>query len=64
MSEYTLTITHTRNHCPFNHKRTNNSFCKVCKAWKNPCEGIGMTKTISSKKIDEYTLKQILNTIR
>lgn len=64
MSDYTLTITHTRDHCPFNHKRTSKSYCTVCKAWHNPCEGIGMTKTISSKKIDEHTMKQILNILK
>ena len=37
---------------------------KVCKAWKDPCSGLGIETTISSRKIGEDKMKQIINIIK
>lgn len=39
-------------------------YCKVCKAWKDPCSGLGIETTISSRKIGEDKMKQIINIIK
>lgn len=64
MSDYRITISSVRDKCPFDHKRKSNKYCEVCKAWKNPCSGIGIETTISTKKIGEDKMKQILNIIK
>ena len=38
---------------------------KECsKAWKDPCSGLGIETTISSRKIGEDKMKQIINIIK
>lgn len=39
-------------------------FDVVCKAWKDPCSGLGIETTISSRKIGEDKMKQIINIIK
>lgn len=53
MSDYRVTITTVKEKCP-----------KVCKAWKDPCSGLGIETTISSRKIGEDKMKQIINIIK
>ena len=50
--------------CPFDAKRKSKEYCKVCKAWKDPCSGLGIETTISSRKIGEDKMKQIINIIK
>lgn len=64
MSDYKVTITSVRNRCPFDPKRSSKAYCKVCKAWKDPCSGLGIETTVSSRKIGEDKVKQILNIIK
>lgn len=64
MSDYRITITSVRDKCPFNSKRKSKEYCKVCKAWKDPCSGLGIETTISTRKIGEDKMKQILNIIK
>ena len=61
MSDYRVTITTVREKCPFDAKRKSKEYCKVCKAWKDPCSGLGIETTISSRKIGEDKMKQIIN---
>lgn len=64
MTAYRLIITGTRENCPFDENRRSKAFCDVCKAKNNPCTGIGEEKIISTRKIDENKVKQILKIIR
>lgn len=64
MSDYRVTITHVRDKCPFDPKRKSKEYCKVCKAWRDPCSGIGVEQTISTRKIGEDKKQQILNIIK
>lgn len=64
MTTYRITITGTRESCPFDERRKNKAFCDICKALNNPCTGIGEEKVISSRKIDENKLKQVLKIIK
>lgn len=64
MLDYKVTITHVRDACPFDRKRKNASYCKVCKAHNDPCTGIGVETVISTKKIGQDKMKQILNVIK
>ena len=59
-----ITITTVREKCPFDAKRKSKEYCKVCKAWKDPCSGLGIETTISSRKIGEDKMKQIINIIK
>ena len=58
MSDYRVTITTVKEKCPFDAKRKSKEYCKVCKAWKDPCSGLGIETTISSRKIGEDKMKQ------
>lgn len=64
MSDYRVTITTVREKCPFDAKRKSKEYCKVCKAWKDPCSGLGIETTISSRKIGKDKMKQIINIIK
>lgn len=64
MSDYKINITYTRDRCPFDPKKRSRQYCKVCKALGNPCSGLGTEITVSSRKIGEDKVKQILNIIK
>lgn len=64
MSDYKITIASMLDSCPFNPKRKSNKYCEVCSSKNNPCKGIGVEKVISTKKIDIYKVRQILNIIK
>lgn len=61
---YTLTITYTRDKCPFDPKKKGKVWCKTCKAFNDPCSGIGNTVTVSSKKISKERMNNLLNLIK
>ena len=52
MSDYRVTITTVREKCPFDAKRKSKEYC------------LGIETTISSRKIGEDKMKQIINIIK
>ena len=64
MSDYVITISTVMDKCPFDSKKRSKAYCKVCKALHDPCNGLGETKTVASKKIGKEKYMQILNIIK
>lgn len=64
MSDYVVTISAVMDKCPFEPKRRSRTYCKVCNALNDPCNGLGETKTVVSKKIGKEKYMQILNIIK
>lgn len=63
MSEYIVQIKSISEKCPFDAKRRSKVYCEVCKALNDPCPGIGNVSVISEKKVDRYTMQEVLKLI-
>lgn len=60
MSDYRVNLLFSRDRCPFDQRKKNKTHCQACKAWDNPCPGIGIENTIVNKKISKETMQKIL----
>lgn len=64
MADYTITITYKQDVCPFDRKKRSIQWCKGCKAWHNPCPGIGVEHTVSQKKIGKDKMQKVIEIIK
>ena len=64
MSDYSITISYIKDTCPFDSKRRSKAYCKICKAYGDPCEGLGGKALVVDKKIGKDKYMKILNIIK
>ena len=64
MSNYIVKISSIIQSCPFDYKKKSKAYCQNCKAFLDPCKGIGTETVITEAKVSREKMGSILGIIK